>query len=86
MQSHPLNKARADLSNIIDKALAGEPQRITRHGKQAVIVVSEDEWRKRPQAASSLGALIADWAEQGLLGPDMVDRPWPERELGRDVE
>jgi PHD/YefM family antitoxin component YafN of YafNO toxin-antitoxin module len=27
--------------------LAGEPQRVTRYGKEAVVIVSEQEWRVR---------------------------------------
>jgi prevent-host-death family protein len=86
MKTYPLNEARADLSKLIDRALAGEPQRITRYGKDAVVVVSEAAWAARTKSAPSLGALLADYAEAGKLGEDMVDRPWAERPLGKDFE
>jgi hypothetical protein len=50
-----------------------------------VIIVSEQEWRARPHSAASLGALLARYAEAGMLGEDMTDRAWTERPLGADV-
>ena len=37
----PLQDAKAQLSQVVEAALNGEPQHITRHGKRAVVVVSE---------------------------------------------
>ena len=36
-----LQDAKAQLSQVVDAAINGEPQHITRHGKRAVVVVSE---------------------------------------------
>ncbi|MCW1840682.1 type II toxin-antitoxin system Phd/YefM family antitoxin [Prosthecomicrobium hirschii] len=87
MQSHPLHEARAALSRLVDRALAGEPQRITRHGKEAVVIVSEADWNARPKSAPTLADLFV-----GTIGaePDVADvvgaeRPWSEtRALGAD--
>ena len=84
MKTYPLNEARAEFSKVVERALAGEPQRITRYGKEAVIVVSEEAWLARPRAAPTLGALLALHARAGTLGDDMVDRPWHDRPLGED--
>jgi len=35
MRSYALHEARAKLSTLIERALKGEPQRVTRHGKEA---------------------------------------------------
>lgn len=86
MKTTPLNEARADFSKLVDRALAGEPQRITRYGKEAVIVVSEAAWEARNQSAPTLGALLAQHARAGTLGDDMFDRPWKDRLLGADFE
>jgi prevent-host-death family protein len=93
MRTTPLSRARAEFSDIVDRALAGEPQRVTRHGKEAVVVVSEAEWAARPgpPPKSVVGALIA-WSEAARaaeedLGEDLfADRGWysTRRELGRD--
>ena len=76
MKTFPLSKARAEFSKLVDRALAGEPQRVTRHGKEAVVIVSEDEWRARCRSAPTLGALLARYARAGLLSEPITDRPW----------
>ena len=86
MKTYPINEARADFSNLIERALAGEPSRVTRYGKEAVVIVSEEEWRARTRSAPTLGHLLAQHAEAGLIGDDMMQRPWKERPLGVDVD
>lgn len=54
MRSYPLNQAESQYCKLIDCALAGEPQRVTRHGEDAVVIVSEAEWDKRAAKASTL--------------------------------
>ena len=46
MKTYPINEARADFSKLVERALAGEPSRVTRYGKEAVVIVSEEEWRQ----------------------------------------
>ena len=86
MKTYPLNEARADFSKLFDRALAGEPQRVTRHGKEAVMIVSEEEWRIRARSAPSLGALLARHARAGTTSEPVAARPWKERPLGSDFE
>jgi antitoxin (DNA-binding transcriptional repressor) of toxin-antitoxin stability system len=76
MKTYPLSEARADLSKLVDRALAGEPQRVTRYGKEAA----------RTRAAPTLGTLLAQHARAGTFGDSETDRPWLERPLGQDVE
>jgi len=84
MKTYPLNEARAEFSKLVECALAGEPQRVTRYGKEAVVIVSEDEWRARCRSAPTLGALLAQHARAGHISEPMTDRPWKERRLGLD--
>ena len=86
MRTYPINEARAQLSRLVERALAGEPQRVTRYGKQAVVIVSERQWQARAHSAPSLGALLAGYARAGKLGGDITDRPWSDRPLGADVK
>ena len=86
MKTYPINEARADFSNLVERALAGEPSRVTRYGKEAVVIVSEEEWRARTRSAPTLGHLLARYAEAGLLADDMTARPWKERPLGVDFD
>lgn len=60
MRTWPLQDARNHLRDVIDGALLQGPQRITRHGKQAVILVSEEEWNRLAAPRRSFGALLAD--------------------------
>jgi antitoxin Phd len=55
--------ARAHLSDVIDEALKGEPQRVTRRGKGAVVVVSEEQWRRAnsKQSGMTLGEYLATY-------------------------
>jgi prevent-host-death family protein len=85
MKTYPINKARARLSHLVERALAGEPQRVTRYGKQAVVIVSEQEWKARARSAPTLGALLAGYARAGKLR-GVTDRPWVERPLGTELD
>jgi antitoxin Phd len=86
VKTYPLNEARADFSKLVDRALAGEPQRITRYGRESVVLVSEEVWALVSRSAPTLGALLAQCATAGSLGDDVADRPWTDRPLGADIE
>jgi antitoxin Phd len=42
----PLAEAKNKFSEIVEKALAEGPQYVTKHGREAVVVVSAAEYRK----------------------------------------
>src|SRR5258708_5850258 len=73
MKTYPLNEARAEFSKLVERALAGEPQRVTRYGKEAVVIVSEDEWRAR-RRMPTLGALLAQHARARHISEPMTHR------------
>lgn len=58
MRSWPLQEARAHLRDVIDLALEQGPQRITRYGKQAVVVVAEEQWNRHAVPTRSFGDLL----------------------------
>jgi prevent-host-death family protein len=86
VKTFPISVARTCFSKLVERALAGEPQRVTRYGKEAVIIVSEREWRRRTRSAPTLGALLARYARAGRLDDDIAGRPWTERPLRRRDE
>jgi prevent-host-death family protein len=47
--SWSLQDAKNKFSTVVDAALAGEPQMVTRHGKPAVIVVAADTFARLHQ-------------------------------------
>jgi antitoxin Phd len=63
MRSWLAKDARAHLSDVIDEALKGKPQRVTRRGKGAVVVVSEEQWRRATskQPDMTLGEYLATY-------------------------
>jgi prevent-host-death family protein len=84
MKTYPLNEALAEFSKLVERAFAGEPQRVICNGEEAVVIVSEHEWRARCRSAPTLGALLAQHARAGNFSEPATDRPWKERPLGLD--
>jgi len=52
-------EARARFSELIDRALADGPQTITRKGKNAVVVVSNEEWQRKTKRKGNLAEFFA---------------------------
>jgi prevent-host-death family protein len=61
--------ARAHFGDVIDAALKGKPQRVSRRGKETVVIVSENEWRKLAAPKPNFGEFLATFP--GV--PDDVD-------------
>jgi prevent-host-death family protein len=88
MRSYSVHEARSRFSEVVDRALAGEPQRVTRYGKESVVVVSETEWLKHGGVVSgNLGAALMALGEAGAFDDDVRARPeWMQSgpEFGQD--
>jgi prevent-host-death family protein len=52
-------EAKARFSEVIDRALADGPQTITRKGKEAVVVVSAEEWQRKTVRKGNLAEFFA---------------------------
>lgn len=50
-----LQDAKARFSAVVDAALAGEPQAVTRRGRPAVVVVGAQDWAQLIEAAQATG-------------------------------
>lgn len=61
MGTWQLQDARRRFSEVVDLALKDGPQRVTRHGRSAVVILSEDEWRRLSESRPSFGALLASF-------------------------
>ncbi|MGH7916895.1 MAG: type II toxin-antitoxin system Phd/YefM family antitoxin, partial [Candidatus Binataceae bacterium] len=55
----PVAEAKARFSEMIDRALRDGPQTITRNGKQAVVVVSAEEWQRKTRRTGNLAGFLA---------------------------
>ncbi|HEX2171779.1 MAG TPA: type II toxin-antitoxin system Phd/YefM family antitoxin [Dehalococcoidia bacterium] len=52
-------RAKARLSELIDRALSDGPQVITRNGRRAAVVVSAEEWDRKTRRKGSLAEFFA---------------------------
>ncbi|EKE43159.1 hypothetical protein OCGS_2750 [Oceaniovalibus guishaninsula JLT2003] len=79
-----LQDAKARFSAVVEAALAGEPQEVTRRGKPAVVVVGADDWARMTGAAraAGFGAHLAA-IPKGRDSVDPFQRPSLE---ARDVD
>ena len=64
MVEWPLQDAKNKFSAVVDAALAGEPQRVTRRGRPAVVVLAVEEYdrlcRLELANAPSFGELLLE--------------------------
>jgi prevent-host-death family protein len=59
MQSWQAQEARRQFRKLLDDALEKGPQRVARPGKRAVVVISEEEWKRLSGGVPSFGELLA---------------------------
>jgi antitoxin Phd len=73
--------ARAHFGDVIDAALRGRPQRVTRRGKDAVVVVSEEEWTRvaGPKPAMNLGEYLATFPLSAEEWEEIAPKRHPPR-------
>ena len=64
MAEWPLQDAKNKFSAVVDAALAGEPQRVTRRGRPAVVVLAVEEYerlrRLEQVSAPTFGELLLE--------------------------
>jgi prevent-host-death family protein len=53
-------RAKAHLSEVMNRAMSEGPQTITRNGRKAVVVVSAQEWEKKTKRKGSLVEFFAN--------------------------
>ena len=53
-------EAKAKLSEVIQKATEEGPQKITRHGEPAAVVVSAEEWERKNKRRGNLAEFFAN--------------------------
>ena len=82
MKTWPVTEAKAKLSDVVDAALRGEPQMITRRGDEAVIVMSAQTYRSRMQRRG--GSLAEFFARSPHRDVEIVAKR--DRRPGRDVD
>ena len=59
MKEIQLKDAKATLSAVVDRAVAGEPSIITRYGRKEAVLVSFEEWERISKVPSFADLLLA---------------------------
>ncbi|AGT11281.1 type II toxin-antitoxin system Phd/YefM family antitoxin [Paracoccus aminophilus] len=77
-----LQDAKNRFSAVVDAALSGEPQEVTRRGKPAVVVLSAEDYARMTAAARAARGTFTDHL-LGFPGLDLDQRP---KARPRDVE
>jgi prevent-host-death family protein len=79
-----LQDAKARFSEVFRLARERGPQRVTKHGREAVVVVPAEEFERLSAAKARKGTLVEFFAESPLRGSGIdLDRP---RDFGREIE
>jgi prevent-host-death family protein len=58
MATWGLTQAKAQLSEVIDRAMTEGPQEITKSGKDAVVIVSKKEWLEQTRPQQSMADFL----------------------------
>lgn len=76
-----LQEAKNKLSQVVQEAQKSGPQVITVHGKEAVVVISSDEYRKLTHKE---GSLVEFFQNSPLRGVELdLER---SKDTGRDID
>lgn len=71
MKEIQLKNAKATLSAVVDRAVAGEATVITRHGRKEAVLVSFEEWQRVSRVPDFADLLLAFPGEAA----DIPERP-----------
>ncbi len=79
-----LQEAKARFSEVFRLARDSGPQRVTRHGREAVVVLPAEEYERLSMSKERRGSLVQFFAESPLAGSGIeLDRP---HDFGREID
>jgi prevent-host-death family protein len=83
-QEWQLQEAKARFSEVFRLARERGPQRVTKHGREAVVVIPAEEYARLARSGARKGSLAEFFAASPLRGSGIdLDRP---RDFGRDIK
>lgn len=59
MHAWTVAEAKAKFSELIEKAKAEGPQRITKHGRTTAVIVAAEEWERKAERKGNLAEFLA---------------------------
>jgi prevent-host-death family protein len=79
-----LQEAKNRFSEVVDLALEEGPQRVTRHGKEVVVIVAKADFDRRRRATGPKGTLLTFLRKLSFAGTTIrIER---SKDDDRDVE
>ena len=79
-----LQEAKARFSELFRLARERGPQRVTKHGRDAVVILPAEEYARLARSGARKGSLAEFFAASPLRGSGIdLNRP---RDLGRDIK
>ncbi len=81
-----LQDAKSKFSQLVENAMQHEPQIVTKHGNNAVVIISFEDYKKitHPKTAGHKTDLVTFLRDSPLMGAELdISR---NRELPRDVD
>lgn len=79
-----LQEAKARFSELFRLARSSGPQRVTRHGREAVVVIEAEEFERLLEREKAPRSLVDFFAQSPLAGSGI--KLTREPDLGREVE
>ncbi len=79
-----VQSAKARFSEVFRLALTAGPQRITRQGKEGVVMISDEQYERLMAKSRQPKSLVQFFRESPLVGVELdLER---DRDTGRDIE
>jgi prevent-host-death family protein len=78
-----LQEAKARFSEVFRLARERGPQRVTKHGRTAVVVLQAEEYERLSRTGALQGSLVQFFANSPLAGPGI--QPERQRGFGRAI-
>ena len=79
-----LQEAKARFSEVFRLARECGPQRVTKHGRTAVVVLPAEEYERLSRSKARRGSLVQFFADSPLAGSEIqLDR---QRDFGRAID
>jgi len=83
-ESWQIQSAKARFSEVFRRARTEGPQRITRQGKESVVMVAEEQYDRLVGKSHQPESLVEFFRQSPLVGVDLdLER---DRDVGRDIE
>lgn len=80
--SWQLQEAKNHFSKVVEEALTHGPQTVTRHGREVVVVLSVEEYRRMKQPQKNIVEALMQIPQEYRVELDISRAP----DYGRDIE